>query len=167
MIMGQYVRKGRAPGVLLAGWAVVVAFGAVSTPAWAQQNAAARPGTPAASWYGYAPSPMPGAATSRSTSNSIGGAASGGTVAPVAPGWAGYAPAAAWVGYAPASAPVPVVIRPAPRRVVLAPGPARRRAASEFVNHNAPQYSYALASYREFGSGRNIPLAKPWLAPPP
>lgn len=160
--MSRYVRNGGAPGALLAGWAVIIAFGAASTPARAQQSGPARPASPAASWYGYAPasapSAMPSAATPRTTSNAL---------APIGTGWAGYAPAAAWVGYAPASAPVAVVIRPAPRRVVLAPGPARRRAASEFVNHNAPQYSYALASYKEFGSGRNIPLAKPWLAPPP
>jgi hypothetical protein len=35
------------------------------------------------------------------------------------------------------------------------------------VNDGAAQYLYALSSYREYGTGRNIPLKKPWLPPSP
>jgi hypothetical protein len=93
----------------------------------------------------------------------------GSTAAPAAatvpPGWTGYAPATAWVGYAPASAAVspPIYAAAARPARTIPPGPARRAAAVRFVNGNAPDLAYTLPAYREFGTGRAVPMAKPWV----
>jgi hypothetical protein len=55
----------------------------------------------------------------------------------------------------------------ASRRVLPASDGSRRRASNWFVNGNVPQLAYTLPAYREYGSGRTIPLIKPWLPPPP
>jgi hypothetical protein len=71
------------------------------------------------------------------------------------------------VGYAPASAvasPAVAIANVRPARIP--PGVLRRRAANQFVNHDAPQLAYTMRSYREYGSGRNVPVIKPWLPPP-
>jgi len=119
-------------------------------------------------WYGYVPGSgwvtyAPPSTPATVTTNSV---APPRAAAPVPPGWAGYAPSSAWTGYAPASAPVTPAVRPFPRRVLPADG-SRRRASNWAVNHIAPQLSYTIPAYREYGSGRNVPLAKPWLPPSP
>ena len=79
-------------------------------------------------------------------------------------GWAGYAPASAWVGYAPASAVnSPTIVVNAPRPVTLPNNGTRRQNASRFVNQYNPQYASASPAYIEYGSGRRVPMAKPWL----
>jgi hypothetical protein len=82
--------------------------------------------------------------------------------AAVALGWAGYAPATAWVGYAPASSSLYPTVRPGAQALLPSDG-TRRRAASLFVNRYESGLSYTLPAYREYGSGRQVPLAKPWL----
>jgi hypothetical protein len=55
-------------------------------------------------------------------------------------------------------------------RTTLPPGPpdeARRYAANLAVNHNQSQYTNLIPWYREYGTGRKVPLAKPWLPASP
>jgi hypothetical protein len=82
------------------------------------------------------------------------------------PGWAGYSPATGWTGYAPASSPFARAVRPQPRRAPV-PDEWHRYAANEFVNGRAPGLSHTIAWYREYGTGRKIPLSKPWLPASP
>lgn len=115
---------------------------------------------PGRGWVGYAPPSAPAAAPAVRYAPAPAPVAPAGTPA----GWAGYAPATAWAGYAPASSTrSPAVRTPGS----IPPGPQRRVAANRFVNGNAPGLSYTLPSYREYGSGRSVPLAKPWLPASP
>ena len=149
------------------GCALALWLGSMPSGVRAQQPVAPPAAATGSGWYGYVPgrgwvvyappsSPAPGAAP----------AAPRAPLPSPPPGWAGYAPATAWTGYAPASAPISPAVRPQYRRV-YPPGPLRRSAANLAVNHIAPGLSYAIPSYREYGTGRNVPLAKPWLPPSP
>lgn len=161
------------------GSVLVLLWGLTCEESRAQQVAAPRadvvaPGgagwyayDPARGWVSYAPASAP-ATVQYGTAPGSPGAATAVPVAPAARGWAGYNPGPAWLGYAPASAGTGVVVRPVPGWTLPPAGTMRRRAAHEFVNGNAPSdYARALSSYREMGSGRRVPLAKPWLPPPP
>ncbi len=105
------------------------------------------------------------------------------------PGWTGYAPQAGWSGYAPGPvatapglAPAPTTLRvapgAAPRYVTVAPGVVAPGGATLPANavvtrsgvvrrRFSPSYGWQgganSAAYREFGSGRDVPLHKPWL----
>jgi len=151
------------------GCVLTLLAGVGPTVARAQQPVAppanaAEPGwygyIPGQGWVSYAPSSSPSTVTSPPAP------APATPTAPVPPGWLGYSPATGWVGYAPASAPiVPAVTRATTR--IYPPGPARRRSANLAVNHIAPRLAYAIPAYREYGTGRDVPLAKPWLPPSP
>jgi hypothetical protein len=151
------------------GWGLTLLVGVGLGDARAQSPAASAPVTSEPGWYGYAPgggwvryAPASAPAVTSSAPRT--------TVATsaVPPGWAGYSPATGWTGYAPASSPTyPGVAVIPPARQVLAPGAGRRYAANQAVNHIAPGLAYAIPSYREYGSGRNVPLAKPWLPSSP
>lgn len=148
-------------------WAIAPAVAAlllVAGTAEAQQPAAAAtapatPGwysyVPGQGWVGYTPASAPPVVST--------GTAPAPPAANVAPGWYGYAPASAWAGYAPASAGGAPAVRMQPRNFVYPYGPQRRWAANEAVNGNRPDLVYTLPSYREYGSGRQVPLSKPWL----
>jgi hypothetical protein len=85
--------------------------------------------------------------------------------------WQGYAPGTAWRGYVPpvvttppaagATPSVPGTVAVAPRLVypsVVAPsGPATTQPSTSSRRTVAPAF------YREFGTGRNLFLHKPWL----
>lgn len=115
--------------------------------------------TPGRGWVRYSPASAP-AVTSVAPAPRA-------PAAPAPSGWAYYDPARGWIGYAPASSPTYPNPAVTPRPRVLPADGSRRRAASYAVNHIAPGLSYTLPAYREFGTGRNIPLAKPWLPPSP
>jgi len=168
--MRSSVHRRLKVGALAIGWAL--ALTGLALPESHAQQVAAPPtaGTPAsgsAGWYGYVPGQgwvryAPPSAPVVSPGTAVASPYPA-TAVPPPPGWAGYAPASAWAGYAPASSPVTPAVR---LRALPADG-SRRRAANRVVNGNAPQLSYTLPAYREFGTGRNIPLAKPWLPPSP
>ena len=70
-------------------------------------------------------------------------------------GWAGYAPSSAWTGYRPATAwqhgKSSATGRPINRmNLAHVPGP-------------SPYADGLVRSYREYGTGRPVPLIKPWL----
>jgi hypothetical protein len=149
------------------GCVLTLLAGVGPTVARAQQPApppasTAQPGwygyIPGQGWVSYAPSSSPATVTSPPAPAT--------PAAPVPPGWLAYSPATGWVGYAPASAPIVPAVTP-PLARVYPPGPARRRAANLAVNHIAPRLAYAIPAYREYGTGRDVPLAKPWLPPSP
>jgi hypothetical protein len=83
-----------------------------------------------------------------------------GTVLPPGSAWAGYAPATVWRGYVPVSPASPVVGTVAPRSV-SAPVVTRSVQRDGWANYSIRQTT--PAHYREFGSGRNVYMHKPWL----
>jgi hypothetical protein len=107
-----------------------------------------RPGT---GWTRGAPDRVSAVqAPAPSTTPSRGGAA---PVYASRTGWATYAPSASWTGYR-ASAGwrgyEPGAARPTNRIQARVPGP-------------SPYADGVARSYREYGTGRAVPLAKPWL----
>jgi hypothetical protein len=156
-------RAQSAPGwngyVPSAGWS---GYAPASAPAVTGGYVVAAPATapppgwtgyaPATAWSGYAPASAP--------------AVSPGYTAPapvaVARGWAGYNPQAAWEGYVASSSRYNTPAYATGAAQLPGDG-SRRRAASLFVNRINPGLAYTQPAYREYGSGRNVPLAKPWL----
>jgi hypothetical protein len=161
-------RSFRYPAVAV-GWALALLVGTGLRESCAQTPAGSQPGAAGPGWYSY----VPGRGWVNYAPASAPPVTSAAPTAPVAaspvpPGWAGYSPATGWTGYAPASSPTfpGPAVRPPRRRVLPADG-SRRRAANQAVNHIAPELSYTIPAYREMGTGRNVPLAKPWLPPSP
>jgi hypothetical protein len=71
-------------------------------------------------------------------------------------GWTGYAPAAAWSGYRPGT------VRPGSAPATAPARPVNNMDRSR-VPGPSPYHGNQPRSYHEYGSGRRISLAKPWL----
>lgn len=160
------IRRAHATVAVAGALALLAGFGA--RDARAQADVTSQPSPAVPGWYSYDPARGWVRYAAPSAPMVTSSAPSANVVATPPPGWSGYAPANGWVGYAPASSPSypnsPVRV---PRRQMSSSDGSLQRAANQAVNRIAPQYSFAIPAYREYGSGRNIPLAKPWLPPSP
>jgi len=110
--------------------------------------------SPAGPWTGYAPGTVwNGYAPAPATVVPAPTAPAPTYVAPSGTAWRGYDPGAAWRGYAPGQV-------YAPRTYVQRPAQARpfRGQAAVLDGPGGPS-----RPFREFGSGRSVPLSKPWL----
>jgi hypothetical protein len=161
-------RRGKGfAGIVGSAVALVLGFGVFPVEVRAQQLAGPPTGALRPAWSGYTPAGAWVLYGPPSAPAGISGAATSPTPGPTPiPGWAGYSPATGWTGYAPASSPILPAVRPQPLRAP-APNEPRRYAANLAVNHNAPQFISFIPWYREYGSGRRIPLSKPWLPASP
>jgi hypothetical protein len=155
------------PVILLAGGTVpTVAQGVPTNPPATQavpanpSPAIARPGSqpaaasvargPTHSWVGYR-SVQPG--------TSQAGTSRPGTKTSQPPsGWKGYTPATGWLGY-----PSGVRSSPATGRPGAATGHPVNKMDRSRVTGPSPYHGNQPRSYHEYGSGRRVSLAKPWL----
>jgi hypothetical protein len=103
--------------------------------------------TPASPWVAYAPNGWTGYSAPAAAPRYVAPAPSAGAWAGYYPNaWYVYNPGVAWQGYAPAVTTAPRVVQPL--------------AASPSIT---PHYGRIGNTYREFGTGRSVPLHKPWL----
>lgn len=103
--------------------------------------------------------------------------------APISP-WEGYQPGLPWAGYVPPRPPAATVGPPPTTPTIVTrtlPPPTSTTPVAGVVSRTAPPQSFATADarlrpyfpgtrlmvapsyYREYGSGRNLYMAKPWL----
>jgi hypothetical protein len=174
------------PMILLAGsTASAVAQGVAANPSAAQgvrassSAALARPGSQPAtasvphgpaqqSWVGYrsaqpVTTSQPAAKTDQKAHATVNPTARTKTAQPHS-GWTGYGPSAAWSSYRPGTARVGTT-SPATSRLTTAPATSRpvNQMDRSRVSGPSPYHGNQPRSYHEYGSGRRVSLAKPWL----
>jgi hypothetical protein len=163
----QHQRGKGFAGIVGSAVALVLGLGVFPVDVRAQQLTGPPAGNVGPGWYGYTPGGGWVLYVPPSAPGGFSGAATPPAPGPTpVPGWAGYSPATGWTGYAPASSPFVPAVRP-PRLRAPAPNEPHRYAANLAVNHNAPQFISFIPWYREYGTGRRIPLSKPWLPASP
>jgi hypothetical protein len=165
--MHRHRRGERFAAIVVPALALILALGWLPVEVQAQQPGGQPAGAPAAGWYQYTPGSgwvLYGPPSAPPGFSSAATPPSPGT--PLPPDWLAYSPATGWTNYAPASSPFLPAVAP-PRRRVLPMDASRRYAANLVVNGTAPDLIYTLPWYKEYGTGRDIPLSKPWLPPSP